>query len=95
VRDLFPFLHVGTGDMLRKIDCSFDLCIESGASDAFFPYGRHAVVGNYVEVPCSEWSGYDGPELWNGACLAGEDAKPWPSTACGNRGARLFLCLHP
>ncbi|KAI9440335.1 endoglucanase V-like protein [Lactarius indigo] len=64
----------------------FDLCEESGAYDAFFPEGRGALSGYYEEVSCSQWSGWDGPALWNGACLAGESAHMWPLVACGNTG---------
>ncbi|KAH9004487.1 endoglucanase V-like protein, partial [Lactarius hatsudake] len=64
----------------------FDLCQDSDADKAFFPAGRGALSGHYEEVSCSEWSGYDGPQLWNGACLAGESAQLWPMTACGNTG---------
>ncbi|KAI0291671.1 RlpA-like double-psi beta-barrel-protein domain-containing protein-containing protein [Multifurca ochricompacta] len=67
----------------------FDLCQESGASGAFFPSGRNALTGSYQEVSCSQWSGSDGPSLWNGACLSGESAANWPSVACGNQGAKL------
>ncbi|KAI0251774.1 glycoside hydrolase family 45 protein, partial [Lactifluus subvellereus] len=65
----------------------FDLCAESGAAKAFFPPSRGALTGIYEEVSCSKWAGNgDGGSLWNGACLAGENAAMWPSTACGNKG---------
>lgn len=48
--------------------------------------GRGALTGSYQEVSCSKWSGVDGNPLWNGACLAGEKAAFWPSSACGNKG---------
>jgi len=65
----------------------FDLCGDSGAGAAFFPEERGALTGYYEEVSCNEWSGYDGPPLWNGGCLAGEDAPFWPDgTGCGNTG---------
>ncbi|KAI9440336.1 endoglucanase V-like protein [Lactarius indigo] len=44
----------------------FDLCEDSGACDAFFPEKRGALSGHYEEVSCSHWTGWDGPELWNG-----------------------------
>jgi hypothetical protein len=72
---------------------SFDLCEESGASGAFFPEGHGALSGYYEEVSCTEWTGSDGPDLWNGACLAGESANLWPFSACGNTGMELSLCL--
>ena len=75
-------------------DCSFDLCTDSGAADAFFPGSRRAMVGTYQEVPCSQWSGSDGQVLWNGACLAGETAPLWPAAGgCPNTGAnRSLVC---
>ena len=71
---------------LTKLCRSFDLCEESGAYDAFFPKPRGALSGHYEEVSCSEWSGWDGDALWNGACLASESAGLWPSVSCGNTG---------
>ncbi|KAH9015924.1 endoglucanase V-like protein [Lactarius pseudohatsudake] len=50
------------------------LCGDSGAPEAFFPSGRGALTGTYEEVPCSQWIGTDGPNLWEGACLDGENA---------------------
>jgi hypothetical protein len=79
---------------LTELCRSFDLCQESGASDAFFPEGRGALNGYYEEVSCSEWSGSDGQELWNGACLAGESAGIWPSVACGNTGMEFSFFLR-
>lgn len=76
---------------LTLVVASFDLCQESGASDAFFTDGRGALSGNYEEVPCDEWIGYDGPELWNGGCLAGSSAGLWPSVGCGNTGKGVSL----
>ncbi|KAF8478251.1 glycoside hydrolase family 45 protein [Gautieria morchelliformis] len=64
----------------------FDLCSDTGASAAFFPPGRGALTGAYTEVPCSQWSGYDGSPLWNGACISGESAPSWPAVGCGNQG---------
>jgi hypothetical protein len=73
--------------------CSFDLCEESGAYDAFFPKPRGALSGHYEEVSCSEWSGWDGPDLWNSACLTGESTGLWPSVGCGNTGMKLSISL--
>ncbi|KAH9977514.1 endoglucanase V-like protein [Russula compacta] len=69
----------------------FDLCEDSQAPEAFFPGSRRAMVGLYVEVPCSEWQGSEGETLWNGACMAPEDAPSWPEHSCGNRGAKHSL----
>ncbi|KAI0302987.1 RlpA-like double-psi beta-barrel-protein domain-containing protein-containing protein [Russula brevipes] len=69
----------------------FDLCQDSGAASAFFPSGRGAMVGTYEEVACSQWTGSAGQTLWNGACLAAENAPFWPSTACGNHGTKTAL----
>ena len=71
---------------------SFDLCTDTGAAQAFFPAGHMALTGSYQEVACcDEWTGTDGPSLWDGACLLGEDAPFWPSTACGNQGTGVSL----
>jgi hypothetical protein len=84
----FSFLRVETWAILKKKnDRSFDLCEDSLASKAFFPENRHALLGTYEEVSCSEWSGSDGDTLWNGSCLADESAGFWPETACPNTGA--------
>ncbi|KAH9056732.1 endoglucanase V-like protein [Lactarius vividus] len=64
----------------------FDLCTDTGAADAFFPPGRGALTGTYEEVSCSQWTGTDGPSLWDSACLDGESADNWPAVACGNKG---------
>jgi len=64
----------------------FDLCDDTGASNAFFPSGHGALTGSYTEVSCSQWSGSDGSAIWTGACLSGETASNWPSTGCGNQG---------
>ncbi|KAI0287817.1 hypothetical protein BC826DRAFT_1042101 [Russula brevipes] len=65
---------------------SFDLCSDSGASAAFFPKNRGAMVGVYEEVSCNQWAGSAGQKLWNGACLAPKDTAFWPSMSgsCGN-----------
>ena len=73
-----------------RFACSFDLCHDSGAPDAFFPSGNGALTGTYEEVSCTEWSGSDGSSLWNGACLAEENISNWPSTGCGNQGTKLL-----
>jgi hypothetical protein len=67
----------------------FDLCTDTGAAQEFFPKGHYALMGFYQEVPCDEWYGTDGPDLWDGACLLGEDAPLWPSTGCGNQGTEI------
>ncbi|KAH9031326.1 endoglucanase V-like protein [Lactarius pseudohatsudake] len=64
----------------------FDLCQDTGTDKAFFPSGRGALTGTYQEVSCSQWSGTDGPSLWDGACLSGESASNWPAVGCGNQG---------
>ena len=68
--------------------------MDSGASDAFFPEDRHALVGEYVEVSCSRWNGWDGDALWDGACMDGESASFWPDTSggCANKGMNLTPC---
>ncbi|KAH9024601.1 endoglucanase V-like protein [Lactarius hengduanensis] len=69
----------------------FDLCQDTGTDKAFFPSGRGALTGTYQEVSCSQWSGTDGPSLWDGACLSGESASNWPAIGCGNKGAEFSL----
>ncbi|KZT25267.1 glycoside hydrolase family 45 protein [Neolentinus lepideus HHB14362 ss-1] len=64
----------------------FDICEDTGGAAAFFPSGHGALTGTYTEVSCSQWSGTEGNPLWSGACLSGETAANWPSTACGNEG---------
>jgi len=94
VTDLCPyqenesFCQMSRSKPLNQFGASvhFDLCEESGAPAALFPEGRGAMLGHYQEVPCQGWSGNDGPDLWNGACLAGESAGLWPDVACGNVG---------
>ena len=90
----YSLLHILFVCFLTELCGSFDLCQESGAYDAFFPKGRGALSGNYEEVSCSEWSGWDGPALWNGACLAGESVGLWPKVGCGNTGREHSPCLH-
>ncbi|KAF8889394.1 endoglucanase V-like protein [Infundibulicybe gibba] len=46
-----------------------DICEDTGGADAFFPEGHGALTGTFEEVPCSEWSGSDGEQLWEGSCL--------------------------
>ncbi|KIM44561.1 glycoside hydrolase family 45 protein, partial [Hebeloma cylindrosporum] len=64
----------------------FDICEDTGGADAFFPSGLGALIGNFTEVSCNQWSGSNGGALWNGACLAGETAGNWPAIGCGNEG---------
>jgi len=68
----------------------FDLCADSGA-DAFFPEGRGAMLGNYVEVSCDKWEGNGQcPDpLWNNWCLSNPSSQAnfWPAKGCGNNGA--------
>ncbi|EKM54209.1 glycoside hydrolase family 45 protein [Phanerochaete carnosa HHB-10118-sp] len=64
----------------------FDICEDTGGAAQFFPSGHGALTGTFTEVSCSEWSGSDGSQLWDGACLSGESAPNWPSTGCGNQG---------
>ncbi|KAJ3890482.1 endoglucanase V-like protein [Lentinula edodes] len=64
----------------------FDICEDTGGAAAFFPAGHTALTGSFVEVSCSEWSGSDGSDLWNGACISGESAALWPGgVGCGNQ----------
>ncbi|KAI0287818.1 RlpA-like double-psi beta-barrel-protein domain-containing protein-containing protein [Russula brevipes] len=78
---------------MQKNNRSFDLCIDSGASKAFFPSDEvGAMLGIYEEVSCSQWSGSIGKSLWGHACLEGKDAAFWPAgRGCGNRGANASL----
>jgi len=64
----------------------FDICDDTGGGNAFFPSGHGALLGTFTEVSCSQWSGSDGSSEFTGACLSGESAALWPSTACGNKG---------
>lgn len=70
---------------------SFDICEDTGGSNAFFPSGHGALTGTFQEVSCSQWSGSDGGSLFNGACLSGETAGNWPSVGCGNKGKEGLL----
>ncbi|KAL5513025.1 hypothetical protein ACEPAH_3423 [Sanghuangporus vaninii] len=72
----------------------FDLCEDNDAAAAFFPSGHGALTGSFTEVSCSEWSGSDGADLWNGACLAGESAGIWPAVGCGNQGEYLITDIR-
>ncbi|KAN0121000.1 endoglucanase V-like protein [Russula decolorans] len=65
----------------------FDLCDLTGAPQAFFPPGLLAMRGVYQEVPCTLWQGSEGTPLWNGTCMADENAALWPTPACGNEGS--------
>ncbi|KAI0690533.1 endoglucanase V-like protein [Cytidiella melzeri] len=73
----------------------FDICEDTGAAAQFFPSGHGALTGTFQEVSCSQWSGSDGSSLWNGACLSGETASNWPSTACGNKGGFIKVLITP
>ncbi|KAF8479521.1 endoglucanase V-like protein [Russula ochroleuca] len=64
----------------------FDLCAPSGASAAFFPPPRLAMLGKFQEVSCNEWKGSQGNPVWNGSCMAPANAPFWPATSCGNEG---------
>ncbi|CAL1714201.1 unnamed protein product [Somion occarium] len=64
----------------------FDICEDTGGSNAFFPSGHGALTGSFTEVSCSQWSGSNGSPQFTGACLSGDTAPNWPSTACGNKG---------
>ena len=55
-------------------------------ADSKLAIGHGALTGTFTEVSCSQWSGSDGGQLWNGACLTGETAANWPAVACGNKG---------
>ncbi|KAJ7777452.1 endoglucanase V-like protein [Mycena metata] len=65
----------------------FDICEDTGGSEVFFPSGHGALLGTWSEVSCSLWSGSEGAPLFQGACISGQSAPLWPSTACGNQGA--------
>lgn len=85
----YEFCGQTTGNPLNqhKQPVHFDLCQDSGAPQAFFPKGRGALTGYYIEVSCTLWAGSgEGNALWPGACLAPETAPNWPSSACGNQG---------
>jgi len=82
--------------MKTRTIASFDLCSDSssGASEAFFVPGRNALLGEYEEVSCRQWSGSDGNILWNGACMAGENATFWgqpDNDGCPNTGTNHSL----
>ncbi|KAF8493231.1 endoglucanase V-like protein [Russula emetica] len=65
----------------------FDLCQDSGTGTAFFPEGRAAMLGTFVEVLCEDnWSGSEGGSLWNGSCMANDTTPLWPGRGCGNQG---------
>lgn len=74
---------------------SFDICEDTGGADAFFPSGLGALIGNFTEVSCNQWSGSNGGALWNGACLAGETAGNWPAIGCGNEGTPCLPRDYP
>ncbi|KAN0121003.1 endoglucanase V-like protein [Russula decolorans] len=65
----------------------FDLCEDSGTGTAFFPSGRGAMLGTFVEVPCEgNWNGSEGQSFWNGSCMANNTTPLWPGRGCGNVG---------
>jgi len=64
----------------------FDICQDTGGATAFFPSGHGALTGTFKEVACTEWTGSDGPAIWNGACTV-PTAPFWPTgVGCGNQG---------
>lgn len=71
-----------------KTNRSFDMCELSGASQAFFPPNLRAVYGTYQEVPCTLWQGSQGTPIWNGSCMAPDNAAFWPAQSCGNEGMK-------
>jgi len=76
----------------NKAKRSFDLCGDSNAAAAFFPSGRGAMLGTFVEVPCNNnWSGSEGESLWGGSCMANDATGLWPAVGCGNRGTMNSL----
>jgi EXPB1-like protein len=78
--------------MLKKKNCSFDLCEDSGTAAAFFPPDRGAMLGTFEEVPCEgNWSGSEGGSLWGGSCMASDTTGLWPEVGCGNRGTTESL----
>ena len=70
---------------------SFDLCADSGAGAAFFPAGRGAMLGNYKEVSCDEWTGSCPVSLWNDWCMGNTSTGLWPAKGCGNDGMKHSL----
>jgi hypothetical protein len=52
------------------------------------------MLGNYEEVSCTEWQGGNPTTLWNGSCMADDNAAFWPAVACGNQGTKHSLYLH-
>jgi hypothetical protein len=79
----------------NKTKCSFDLCDLTGASQAFFPGQRLAMLGKFEEVSCIGWQGSDGAPLWNGSCMANSTTPFWPAVGCGNQGTKHSLtCLR-
>jgi hypothetical protein len=88
-------LSIRTVIMLKKTNHSFDLCQDSGTGTAFFPQGRGAMLGTFVEVPCKDnWSGSEGGSLWGGSCMANDTTGLWPDVGCGNHGTNHpFACV--
>jgi hypothetical protein len=85
------FFPLGTGMLKNEPKCSFDLCEDSGAPQAFFEGSRGAMLGNYKEVSCSRWRGIEGERLWNGACMGNSTTPFWPERGCGNVGTKHSL----
>ena len=85
------FIPLGTGMLKNEPNCSFDLCEDSGAPQAFFEGSRGAMLGNYKEVSCSRWRGIEGERLWNGACMGNSTTPFWPERGCGNVGTKHSL----
>jgi hypothetical protein len=74
---------------------SFDLCEDSGASAAFFPKGKGAMLGTFEEVKCEgNWQAdtkIKSESLWYGSCMANDTSPLWPGVGCGNRGTNHSL----
>ncbi|KAJ7746827.1 endoglucanase V-like protein [Mycena maculata] len=74
----------------------FDICEDTGGSEVFFPNGHGALLGTFMEVSCSLWTGTgEGSALWEGACISGQSAPLWPSTGCGNQGTAPGATVPP
>jgi hypothetical protein len=74
----------------NEMNRSFDLCQDSGTGTAFFPEGRGAMLGTFVEVSCGNWSS-EGASLWPGSCMANATTGLWPERGCGNQGTKHSL----
>ena len=78
----------------NETNCSFDLCEDSEAPQAFFEGSRRAMLGDYEEVSCTEWQGGEGEALWNGACMGNSTTPFWPEYGCGNVGTKHSHALR-